>query len=496
MTDSFDILIIGGGINGAGIARDAAGRGLKVMLCEKGDLASATSSASTKLIHGGLRYLEYYEFRLVREALIERETLLEAAPHIIWPLRFVLPHHRELRPKWMLRAGLFLYDHLGGRKHLPATASVRLNGDLRGKPLEPSFNFAYEYSDCWVDDARLVCLNAMDAAERGAAIHTRTKVVSMRQEAGHWIVDIEDETGEMRSVSARIVVNAAGAWVNEVLHNVVKRNEPARYNLRLVKGSHLIVKRHFEGDHAYIFQGGDGRIIFAIPYEKNYTLIGTTDQPYEGDPSAVSIAEDEIDYLCRTASEYFKNPIDRTQVSATYAGVRPLYDDMSSKDASAVTRDYVFDIDGTPPILSIYGGKITTYRKLSEHALEQLGPLLGEAGGAWTKDAPLPGGDMPNADFDAFYVGLCDRYAWMDRSHLLRLARAYGTRISEILGEAKSLSDLGEHYGQGLTDAEIDYLQRKEFVRSAEDVLKRRSKLYLHLSESEQQRVRDLSNLN
>lgn len=489
MADPLDILVIGGGINGAGIARDAAGRGLKVMLCEKGGLASATSSASTKLIHGGLRYLEYYEFRLVREALIERETLLNAAPHIIWPLRFVLPHHKELRPRWMLRAGLFLYDHIGGRKKLPPTSSVNFHNDPRGAPLDPSFARGYEYSDCWVDDARLVCLNAVDAKAHGADIRTRTRVISLREENGMWVSKIRRESGEEETVFARSVVNAAGGWVNDILQNVVGRNAPARFQLRLVKGSHLIVKRHFEGSQAYIFQGGDGRIIFAIPYEKNYTLIGTTDQPYDGDPGAVSISEDEIDYLCRTASEYFKTPILRENVCATYAGVRPLYDDMSSKDAAAVTRDYVFDIDGRPPILSIYGGKITTYRKLAEHALEKLSDYFPDIGAPWTKNAPLPGGEIANADFELFYEQACDRFLWMEPAYLLRLARAYGARVENILDGAHEFSDLGRHYGEGLTDAELRYLSENEFAQCAEDVLKRCSKLYLHLSQTQQKQV-------
>lgn len=491
MQAAVDILVIGGGVNGAGIARDAAGRGYSVMLCEKGDLASATSSASTKLVHGGLRYLEHYEFRLVREALKERETLLCAAPHIIWPLRFVLPYHKGLRPRWMLRAGLFLYDHLGGREILPPTEGFSLKGDPRGSALKPMFETAFEYSDCWVEDSRLVVLNAVDARERGAAILPRTEVRSVQRDGDAFNVEVAGPNGAMRRVRARALVNAAGPWVDHVLRHVVRQNAPPRFALRLVKGSHLIVDRLFEGDHAYIFQNADGRIIFAIPYERNFTLIGTTDLPYEGDPAAVVAGADEIDYLCAAASEYFARPVTPAMVRRTYAGVRPLHDDADSKEASAVTRDYVFDIDGAPPMLSVYGGKITTYRRLAEHALEKLGVAIGARGGAWTGDVPLPGGDIENADFDGFFIGLTREFPWMEREALHRLARAYGTRVRRLIGDARSMADMGEDYGAGLTDREIDYLKREEFAVSADDILWRRSKLELHLSDAARTRLRE-----
>jgi len=491
MADMVDILVIGGGVNGAGIARDAAGRGYSVLLCEKGDLASATSSASTKLVHGGLRYLEYYEFRLVREALRERETLLRAAPHIIWPLRFVLPYHKGLRPRWMLRAGLFLYDHLGGRQMLPPAEGFSLKGDPRGVALKPMFETAFEYSDCWVEDSRLVVLNAVDARERGATILTRTEVRSVRRDGEGFDVEIAGDGGAIRRVRARALVNAAGPWVDHVLRHVVRQNAAPRFSLRLVKGSHLIVDRLFDGDHAYIFQNADGRIIFAIPYERNFTLIGTTDLPYEGDPGAVAAGADEIDYLCAAASEYFAKAVTPAMVRRTYAGVRPLHDDAESKDASAVTRDYVFDIDGAPPLLSVYGGKITTYRRLAEHALEKLGEAIGVRKPAWTAHAPLPGGDFEAADFDGFFAELRRDFAWMENEALRRLARAYGTRVRRLIGNARSMPDMGADYGAGLTDREIDYLTREEFARSADDILWRRSKLELHLAAAAKARLHE-----
>ena len=488
---SVDILIIGGGVNGVGIARDAAGRGLKALLCEQSDLASATSSASTKLVHGGLRYLEHFEFRLVRESLQERETLLRAAPHIIWPMRFVLPHHKGLRPRWMLRAGLFLYDHIGGRRLLPPTKALNLAGDPRGAPLKPEFRHAFEYSDCWVDDARLVVLNAVDAAERGATILTRTKAVSVRMQEGGWCADLVSEGGERREVRARALVNAAGPWVDEVLRGVIRQNDPPRFSLRLVKGSHIIVDKVFDGEHAYIFQNADGRVIFAIPYQRDFTLIGTTDQPFVGDPAAVAIDQGEIDYLCAAASEYFARPISPQTVRRTYSGVRPLYKDSDVKDASAVTRDYVFDVVGSPPLLSIYGGKITTYRRLAEHAVAKLQPLLGFKAGPWTKQFALPGGDIENADFEAFLSGARRIYSWLRPADLWRLARAYGTRLEKVLGDAASYADLGAQFGGGLSAREIDYLRRIEFAKSADDVLWRRTKLSLRLSEAERCLVED-----
>lgn len=489
MDAEYDILVVGGGINGAGIARDAAGRGYKVLLVEQNDLASATSSASTKLVHGGLRYLEYYEFRLVWEALTERETLLRAAPHIIWPLRFVLPHHRGLRPRWMLRAGLFLYDHLGGREILRGAESFRLAGDPRGAPLKPEFEHGFEYSDCWVEDSRLVVLNAVDAAERGAEILTRTRARAIYIENGTWRAELEGRAG-VRNVSARALVNAAGPWVDNILRTVLRRNEPPKFQLRLVKGSHIIVDRQFEGDHAYIFQNADKRVIFAIPYEQDFTLIGTTDLPYDRDPAAVAIDDAEIDYLCAAASEYFRTPVTRSALRKSYSGVRPLHDEGGAENASAVTRDYAFDLDGSPPMLSVYGGKITTFRRLAEHALEKLTPLLGERGGPWTATAHLPGGDIQDADFDGFLAGLSREYAWAPPRLLKRLARAYGTRTRRLLDGARALGDLGDDFGAGLTTREIDYLKREEFALTSEDVLWRRSKLSLHMTPQEAERLK------
>ena len=488
----YDLLVVGGGINGVGIARDASGRGLSVFLCEKNDLASATSSASTKLIHGGLRYLEYFEFRLVREALIERETLLEAAPHIIWPMRFILPHHKGLRPAWMLRLGLFLYDNIGGRKNLPSASSLDLKTDPAGKPLKPSFIRGFEYSDCWVDDARLVALNAIDARNRGAKICTRTKLLSARRQGDIWLARVQTAAGDEVEVKARALINAAGPWVGDVADSVSGSNTPSDSKLRLVKGSHAIVRKVFEDDRAYIFQNGDGRILFAIPYENDFTLLGTTDDSFNGDKESVKAQEDEVRYILDAVGEYFDKPIHPEDVVHTYAGVRPLYDDSASKSASAVTRDYVFDVEGDEtqaPLLSIYGGKITTYRKLAEHALEKILPKLGNNASPWTKNAPLPGGDMHNADFDAFLAGMLKAYSWADETLIRRLARSYGTRLSLILGEAKSMADLGESFGGGLTEAEVSYLLREEWAQTAEDVLWRRSKLGLHLSPDAASRI-------
>lgn len=476
---NFDLLVIGGGINGAGIARDAAGRGLKVCLVEKGDLAGATSSASTKLVHGGLRYLEHYEFRLVRESLIERERLLAIAPHIIWPLRFVLPHDKGLRPRWMLRLGLFLYDHLGGRKLLPPARSIDLRVAPHAGVLEARLTNGFEYSDCWVEDARLVVLNALDAAERGADVRTRTECVSLSRERDHWSARLKGPQG-VQDVSARMVVNAAGPWVDQLLARALPGRNAA--HLRLVKGSHLIMPRLYEGEHCYIFQNRDGRIIFAIPYEQDFTLIGTTDVAFEGDPAGIAISPDEAAYICNAVNEYLSVDVAPEQAVASYAGVRPLYDDAAASN-STVTRDYVFELDRgwdgkAPALLSIFGGKITTYRKLAEHALEK----LAIPGASWTADAPLPGGDIADLDFDAFAVQQARYFPWLPPATIRRMARAYGTRLARVLGEAQGLDDLGQHFGGGLYAAEVIYLIRHEYARSAEDVLWRRSKLALHLT--------------
>jgi len=483
MSDTYDLLIIGGGINGTAIARDAAGRGLSVLLCEKDDLANHTSSASTKLIHGGLRYLEYYEFRLVRESLKEREVLLRSAPHIIWPLRFILPYDKGLRPAWLLRLGLFIYDNLGGRKLLPATKTLNLTKNQHKGILKSRLKKGFEYSDCWVQDSRLVVLNAVDAKERGADIRTRTEVLSLNTSNGRYEADIV-ENGQTRKVTAKAIVNSAGPWVEEVLYKL-KRNQNSA-GLRLVKGSHIVTKRLYEGDHCYIFQNADDRIIFAIPYEQNYTLIGTTDVSHETGAGPVKITDEEVSYLCNAASEYFTKPIVKEDVIWTYSGVRPLYDDQS-ENASAVTRDYVFkteEFTESAPFLSIYGGKITTSRKLAEHAMEKLTPYFEGVTAPWTRDACLPGGDIKDTDFQSFYEEMKTIYPNVPHSVLNHLARAYGTKIHELM--ELSDSELGEMFGKFLSEAEINYLVQKEWAKSADDILWRRTKLGLHMSQDEQ----------
>lgn len=487
----FDIVVIGGGVNGCGIARDAVGRGLKVLLAEQNDLASGTSSASTKLIHGGLRYLEHKEFRLVREALIEREVLLKAAPHIIWPLRFVLPHHKGLRPRWLVRLGLFLYDHLGGRKLLPGTRSLDLSQDAAGAPLKPGFTHAFEYSDCWVEDARLVVLNARDAAERGAEIHVRTRCLEARR-AGHlWRVQLEGADGGKREVAARALVNATGPWVSSFLGAAVGMNAPDK--IRTVKGSHIVVEKLFDHDRAYIFQNADGRICFAIPYEHDFTLIGTTDADYQGEPGAVAISEAETDYLLAAANEYFQASVTRANIRWTYAGIRPLYDDGASK-AQDATRDYVLKLDGKAgeaPLLSVFGGKITTYRRLAEAALEKLMPTFPNMGQPWTARGTLPGGDFPVNAFAAEVGKLAQKYPFLELRETRRLVRAYGTRAARVLGNAKSMADLGRRFGPSLTAAEVDYLMDQEWATRADDIVWRRSKLGLHMSQGDQGALRD-----
>ncbi len=477
MREPYDLLVIGGGINGTAVARDAAGRGLSVCLCEKDDLANHTSSSSTKLIHGGLRYLEQYEFKLVRESLIEREVLLRAAPHIIWPMRFVLPYDKGLRPKWMLRAGLFLYDTLGGRKMLPGTRTVKLKGNPAHAALETRLKTGFEYSDCWVEDARLVVLNAVDAARRGADIFTRTAVASIAIKDGLYEAVLE-RADTTQIVRARGVINAAGPWVEQVLRKIeIGRNES---ELRLVKGSHIITRKLYDGDHAYIFQNADNRVIFAIPYEGDYTLIGTTDVPYKRIDWKVEISPDEINYLCSAVSEYFTQDVTPQDVVWTYSGVRPLYDD-HNKNASAVTRDYVLDIDlyaDERPFMSVYGGKITTSRKLAEHALEKLEDYYPDAGEPWTKDAPLPGGDIEGADFGALLETYTKQYPAMDDTLRRRLARAYGTRFPEVVNGG----DLGRHFGAGLHESEARFLMNHEWATTADDIMWRRTKLGLHMS--------------
>ena len=495
MAFDYDILIIGGGINGTAIARDAAGRGLKVLLCERDDLASHTSSSSTKLIHGGLRYLEYYEFKLVREALIEREVLLNSAPHIIWPMRFVLPYDEGLRPAWMLRLGLLLYDSLGGRQKLPGTRTIDLRKSPHAGVLESRLTKGFEYSDCWVEDARLVVLNAMDARALSADIRTRTEVKSLEVTDGGYNAQITCD-GQAETVSARCIVNSAGPWVDQVLGKIKPGlNEQS---LRLVKGSHIVLPQLFTGDHAYIFQNKDNRIIFAIPYERDKTLIGTTDVPYSHDEGPVKISQAEIEYLCDAANEYFEHDISPEDVAWTYSGVRPLYDD-KAENASAVTRDYVLDIeeisDGAP-LLSIYGGKITTSRKLAEHALEKLTPYFKDMGEAWTEHNRLPGGDMPEGDFEAFRDATLEKWPKMPGDLVRRLCRGYGTRVSLILDGCETIDDLGAFFGQGLTEAEVRYLMLHEWVTSADDVLWRRTKLGVHITDQEKTKLEQWFKVN
>jgi glycerol-3-phosphate dehydrogenase len=490
---SVDLLIVGGGINGAGIARDAAGRGLKVMLVEQSDLASATSSASTKLIHGGLRYLEFFEFRLVREALIERERLLRIAPHIIRPMQFILPHVPELRPRWLMRLGLFFYDHIGGRKILPASRGVRLaNGDYGS--LRAGLDHGFAYSDCWVDDSRLVVLNALDAAMRGASIRTRTRFVNATVEGAQWLATIQDvKSNESTQVRARAIVNAAGPWVQDVLKGFPAMDNEAQ--VRLVKGSHIVVPRLFKGEHAFMLQNPDGRIVFTIPYQDQFTLVGTTDVPFTGDATEVSISPDEVLYLCSTVNSYFRKHISPADVKWSYAGVRPLSDD-ESKNASKVTRDYKLELTETtpdaPPLLSVFGGKITTYRRLAEGALAKLQPHLNSSNQEWTDKSALPGGDLARLDFAAFAEGVHKRWPFLPIATAQRMAHAYGTRVGKILGKARAMLDLGEHYGAGLTQAEIDYLIANEWARSGDDVLWRRTKLGLQLNEQQRRRVAQL----
>ena len=482
-----DLFIIGGGINGCGIARDAVGRGLSVTLAEKADLASGTSSASTKLIHGGLRYLEHYEFRLVRESLIEREVLLRAAPHIIWPLRFILPHHAGLRPQWLLRLGLFLYDHIGGRKLLPGTRSV----DLAGGPLKAQYTRGFEYSDCWVEDSRLVVLNAMAARAQGARILTRTEVVRAKRDRDFWTLTLRDTVnGALSEARARALVNAAGPWAGQVLASVIGARSSA--TIRLVKGSHIIVRRLYDHNRCYIFQNRDGRIVFAIPYEGDFTLIGTTDVDYRGDPGAVAISPQERAYLCEVASEYFARPVREEDIVHSYSGVRPLYDNGES-DASSLTRDYVLDLDsgGGAPLLNIFGGKITTFRKLAEAALEKLQPILGFSAGPWTQSASLPGGEFPVEGFATLVERIRAAHPFLAEPHARRLARAYGTRALALLDGLGCVEDMGRHFGHDLYECEVRYLVENEWAQTATDILWRRSKLALHFAADERQRLMD-----
>jgi len=487
MTEQFDLLVVGGGINGAGIARDAAGRGLSVCLCERDDLAAHTSSASTKLIHGGLRYLEQYEFALVGKALAEREVLLRAAPHIIWPLRFVLPHQSHLRPAWMIRLGLLLYDNLGrGRRTLPKSRRVSLKRHKSGLPLRDEFHIGFVYSDAWVQDARMVVLNAMDAMERGATIYTRTRCVSASRDADGWTAQLESMHGERSTIRAKALVNATGPWAVQFLDDVAKVGHD--HALRLVKGSHIVVPRLFEHPYAYIFQQPDRRIVFAIPYEHDFTLIGTTDLDYRDDPSAPRISEDETRYLCDAVNRYFKRSITPADVVWTYSGVRPLLDDEAGS-ASEVTRDYLLELDQHgAPLLNVFGGKLTTYRKLAEEAMDRLAHVFPHASEAWTSEGhPLPGGERQ--DVNTLQRELQSAHPWLPESLVWRLVHSYGSRTMRILGQARSLQDLGEHFGGDLYQAEVDYLRALEWAVDATDVLWRRSKLGLRLTPEQVKRL-------
>ena len=486
MSEPIDLLVVGGGVNGTGIARDAVGRGLSVIMVEKDDLAEGTSSRSGKLVHGGLRYLEYYEFRLVREALIEREVLLESAPHIIWPMRFVLPHSPIDRPAWFVRLGLFLYDHLGGRKRLPGTRTLDLHTDPEGEPLKDDYSKAFEYSDCWVDDARLVVLNAIDARDKGASVLTRTACVSARRDGDIWSCELMDsETGIKRTVKARALVNAAGPWISQFVGQIAGVNSSR--NIRLVKGSHIIVPKFWDRFHAYLIQNTDKRVIFVIPYEGDKALIGTTDISYEGRPEDVHAEGDEIDYLIKIVNRYFKEQLSRDDVLHTFSGIRPLYDD-NEENPSAVTRDYMFEVDGgagKAPLLNVFGGKITTFRKLSEHALAKLRPFFPNMGGNWTKNAHLPGGDIPDADFDAFRGLLAEQFPFAPRVLLNHYSRLYGTRTNALLGDASSIADLGTQFGPVFHECEARYLIDHEWAQTPQDILERRTKHGLHMNEQE-----------
>ena len=502
-----DLFVIGGGINGCGIARDAAGRGLSVALAEMNDLASATSSSSTKLFHGGLRYLEYFEVRLVREALIERETLLRAMPHISWPMRFVLPYHKEMRfegetptskllnlvmpwmkgrrPAWLIRLGLFMYDHLGGRKILPGTKTLNLTQAPEGAPLKTKFQRAFEYSDCWIEDSRLVVLNARDAEARGARIMTRTKVMTATRDGDLWVVEVENtETGRRETIHARALVNAGGPWVKDVITGTLRQNASA--GVRLVRGSHIVTRRLFDHDKCYFFQGTDGRIIFAIPYETDFTLIGTTDVEHE-DPSATpECTEAEAQYLCDFASDYFEQPVTREDVVWTYSGVRPLYDD-GAKSATAATRDYVLQLDEADgaPVLNVFGGKITTYRKLAEAALAKVTPFFDHAKGDWTAGVTLPGGDFAVDGVQRLIDDLKSAYPFLDDYWAGRLVRAYGTEAAQVMGDATKAEDLGQDFGATLTAREVAWMMRREYAKRAEDIVWRRTRLGLRMTKAQ-----------
>ncbi len=495
MRDDVDLLVIGGGINGGGIARDAAGRGLSVLLAERGDLGGATSSSSSKLIHGGLRYLEHYEFRLVREALTEREVMLRIAPHIVWPMRFVLPHRPEMRPRWMIRAGLFLYDNLARRVSLPGAEALDCRKHPFGAPLKPGIDHALAYSDCWVEDSRLVVLNAKDAARRGAEIAVRTAFAGARRDGTGWVCQLRAGDGAARTVRARTLVNAAGPWVAQALASATSEGAACtgpKAGVRLVRGSHIVLPALYRGDQAYILQNDDGRVVFVIPYEGRFTLVGTTDVPHTGDPGAAVCTPEEAAYLCDAVSRQFRRPVTPDEIVWTYSGVRPLYDN-GAESPSAVTRDYVLklDTDLGAPLLSVFGGKITTYRRLAEEAVSKIGGALGVNGGflPWTGNVALPGGELGTRSFEDFVAEAARRHPFLPPATLRRLCHAYGSEIDAMLGGARSLADLGAVPGADLTEREIDWLQREEWARTADDILWRRSKLGLHMTAAQREAV-------
>ena len=492
----YDLCVIGGGINGAGIARDAAGRGLKVLLLEAKDLGGATSSSSTKLIHGGLRYLEYYEFMMVRDALKERELLLSMAPHLIYPMEFILPHTPQQRPAWMIRLGLFLYDHLAKRNSLKASRGVNFTEDARGKPIMDEFRKGFSYSDCWADDSRLVVLNAISAAQYGAKILTGARCSKIRKQDDYWIIEYEDEAdkGQKQAVNASMVINAAGPWVGNMLEQCdLFSGDGAVPRVRLVKGSHIIVPKQYEGDHAYILQQPDKRIIFAIPYENEYTLIGTTEEEYQGDPREATISDGEMTYLIEAYNRYFDKAIVKKDVIWTYSGVRPLYyeGEDGAESATEATRDYKLHVheENAAPFISVFGGKLTTYRKLSEQAVDKILKIGGLDASSWTAGATLPGGDIKDGDFEAFLERQGQRYKWLPKALLRRYARSYGTSMDIFLQGARVLKDLGQDFGGGIYEAEILYLLRFEFAKTAEDVLWRRSKLGVHIDDKSAAKV-------
>lgn len=478
----YDIAVIGGGINGVGIAADAAGRGLSVFLCEKDDLASHTSSASSKLIHGGLRYLEHKEFRLVREALAEREVLLAKAPHIIRPMRFIMPHRPHLRPAWLIRTGLFFYDHLGKREKLLGSNNVYFKDD---SPLNSAITRGFEYSDCAVDDSRLVVLNAMHAREKGADVVTRTRCLSAQRVEGYWVVELENAQGSFK-IKAKALVNAAGPWVAQFIKQDLELKSP--YGIRLIQGSHIIVPKLYEGEKAFIMQNDDRRIVFAIPYLDQYTMIGTTDREYQGDPAQVKITQEEIDYLIEVSNAHFKKQLTQQDIIWTFAGVRPLCDD-ESDNPSAITRDYTLALSKgekeQAPLLSVFGGKLTTYRKLAESAMQQLKAFFPEMQGSWTATEALPGGENMHS-VEQLIQEIRAQITDAPEALAKRWASTYGSRIWNILGEITSVDQLGKHFGQGLYAKEVDYLCRFEWVTSTQDVLWRRSKLGLSFMPSEE----------